>query len=140
MDKLLYYATYEFRVIGAFSSRVTLIANYQRRQVASIMSQAKFDKAVAIVQSLPKDGPVKPTQDDQLKTLTPYPIGTIGDVNTTRPGMLDFTGKAKWDAWNSIKGKSQEDAKKEYVESLLEILGKSESEDAKKWIAEIENA
>ena len=30
------------------------------------MSQAKFDKAVAIVQALPKDGPIKPTTDDQL--------------------------------------------------------------------------
>ena len=24
--------------------------------------------------------------------------GTIGDVNTARPGMLDFVGKAKWKA------------------------------------------
>lgn len=30
------------------------------------MSQAKFDKAVQIVQALPKDGPIKPSQDDQL--------------------------------------------------------------------------
>jgi hypothetical protein len=30
------------------------------------MSQTQFDKAVAIVQALPKDGPIKPTQDDQL--------------------------------------------------------------------------
>lgn len=22
-----------------------------------------------------------------------------------RPGMLDFKGKAKWDAWNALKGK-----------------------------------
>ncbi len=28
--------------------------------------QAQFDKAVAIVKALPPDGPVKPTQDDQL--------------------------------------------------------------------------
>ncbi|EOB00580.1 Acyl-CoA-binding protein, partial [Anas platyrhynchos] len=21
-----------------------------------------------------------------------------------RPGMLDFKGKAKWDAWNALKG------------------------------------
>jgi diazepam-binding inhibitor (GABA receptor modulating acyl-CoA-binding protein) len=28
--------------------------------------QAQFDKAVAIVKELPPDGPVKPTQDDQL--------------------------------------------------------------------------
>ena len=30
------------------------------------MSKAKFDKAVAIVQSLPKEGPIQPTQDEQL--------------------------------------------------------------------------
>ena len=23
-------------------------------------------------------------------------LATIGNVNTSRPGMLDFTGKAKW--------------------------------------------
>lgn len=32
----------------------------------TIMSEAKFNKAVEIVQSLPKEGPVKPSQDDQL--------------------------------------------------------------------------
>ena len=30
------------------------------------MSQAQFDKAVAIVQNLPKDGPIQPSQDDKL--------------------------------------------------------------------------
>ena len=30
------------------------------------MSKAKFDKAVAIVQSLPKEGPIQPTQEEQL--------------------------------------------------------------------------
>lgn len=29
-------------------------------------AEAKFNKAVSIVGSLPKDGPVQPTQDDQL--------------------------------------------------------------------------
>ena len=29
---------------------------------------------------------------------------TVGDCNTTRPGMMDFAGKAKWDAWNAKKG------------------------------------
>ena len=29
--------------------------------------------------------------------------------------MLDFTGKAKWDAWDAIKGTSQEDARAAYV-------------------------
>ena len=42
--------------------------------------------------------------------------GTVGNVNTSRPGMLDFTGKAKWDAWKGRDGMSQDDAKKAYIE------------------------
>lgn len=30
--------------------------------------------------------------------------------------MLDLKGKAKWDAWNGIKGTSSDDAKAKYVE------------------------
>ncbi|EEB92840.1 hypothetical protein MPER_08588, partial [Moniliophthora perniciosa FA553] len=60
------------------------------------MSKAKFDKAVEIVQSLPKDGPIKPTQDEQLYFYKYFKQATVGDVNISRPGLMDFTGKAKW--------------------------------------------
>lgn len=52
------------------------------------MSAAKFDQAVKIVGSMPKDGPVQPTQDDQLKFYGLFKQATIGDVNTSRPGMM----------------------------------------------------
>lgn len=35
------------------------------------MSERKFNKAVAIIQSLPKDGPIRPSQEDQLFVRTP---------------------------------------------------------------------
>jgi diazepam-binding inhibitor (GABA receptor modulating acyl-CoA-binding protein) len=35
--------------------------------------------------------------------------------------MMDFKGKAKWDAWDSKKGMSQEDAKQAYVDLLVEL-------------------
>ena len=37
------------------------------------MSKAKFDKAVAIVQSLPKQGPIQPSQEEQLYVRPPPP-------------------------------------------------------------------
>ena len=37
------------------------------------------------------------------------------DYFIERPGMFDFTGKAKWDAWNGRKGLTQNQAKHEYV-------------------------
>jgi diazepam-binding inhibitor (GABA receptor modulating acyl-CoA-binding protein) len=39
--------------------------------------------------------------------------------------VIDFTGKTKWDAWKKNEGMSQEDAKKKYVETLLNIFSKS---------------
>ncbi|KAJ7587393.1 acyl-CoA-binding protein [Mycena floridula] len=104
------------------------------------MTEAKFTKAVAIVQSLPKDGPIKPSTDEQLFFYKYYKQATIGDVNTARPGMLDFTGKAKWDAWDSVKGTSKEDAHAKYVEKLIEILKKADTAESKAFIAEIEAA
>ncbi|KAF6759883.1 hypothetical protein DFP72DRAFT_884509 [Ephemerocybe angulata] len=104
------------------------------------MSEAQFKKAAEIIQALPKDGPVKPTQDEQLYFYSYFKQATVGDVNTSRPGMLDFVGKAKWDAWKKVEGTSKEDAQKLYVEKFLEILEKSDDESSKKHIAEIKAA
>ena len=47
---------------------------------------------------------------------------TVGDINTERPGMLDFKGKAKWDAWSSKKGITQEEAKQAYIDLINDLL------------------
>ena len=48
--------------------------------------------------------------DEFLQLYSLFKQATVGDINTNRPGMLDFKGKAKWDAWEKVKGKSKEDA------------------------------
>ena len=56
----------------------------------------------------------------------PPPQPQVGDVNTSRPGMFDMTGKAKWDAWDKCKGKTNEEAMEAYimtVEGLKEKYG-----------------
>jgi len=104
------------------------------------MSSPKFDKAVKIVQGLPKEGRIQPSQADQLYFYARYKQATIGDVNTKRPGMMDFVGKAKWDAWNEIKGMSKNDAMEEYVDKLLKVLKNVDDDASKEYIAEIEAA
>ncbi len=40
----------------------------------------------------------------------------MGDVNTARPGgFLNFEANAKWDAWNSNKGKGKDESMAAYV-------------------------
>ncbi|KAG8903642.1 hypothetical protein FRB99_002917 [Tulasnella sp. 403] len=106
------------------------------------MSAAKFEKAVSIVNGLPKDGPVQPTQDERLTFYSLYKQATVGDNTTTRPGTfsLDLVGKAKWDAWDGQKGKSTEDAQKEYVDALIATLTKEGGDDAQKYLKELEAA
>lgn len=44
-----------------------------------------------------------------------------GDVSGPAPGMFDFVGKAKYNAWKKISGMSKEDAMAKYVELLTEV-------------------
>ncbi|XP_038150686.1 acyl-CoA-binding protein-like [Cyprinodon tularosa] len=80
------------------------------------MSEA-FEKAAEEVKVLKQ----KPDQGELTALYGLYKQGTVGDVNIDRPGMFDFTGKAKWDAWNAKKGLSKEEAMAAYVE-LVEKL------------------
>ena len=60
--------------------------------------------------------------DKKLQVYGLFKQATVGDVNTDRPGMLDFKGKAKWDAWNELKGTSQDDAKQQYIDLATALL------------------
>ena len=80
-----------------------------------------FQKAVDEVSNKIK----KTMSNDELKEIYAlFKQGTVGDINTTRPGMLDLKGKAKWDAWNSKKGMSQDEAKQKYIEVANQLKEK----------------
>lgn len=64
------------------------------------------------------------TDDELLQIYALFKQGTVGDNNTDKPGMLDFKGKAKWEAWNKVKGKSKEQAQAEYIELARNLLAK----------------
>lgn len=89
---------------------------------------------------------VRPTDEELKEIYALYKQGTVGDVNTgdyfkhyllhwsndlmrnlmhsDRPGMMDFKGKAKWDAWKSKSGMTQEAAKEAYVAKVTEVIAK----------------
>jgi acyl-CoA-binding protein len=53
-----------------------------------------------------------------------YKQGSIGDVNTEAPSNpFDFVGKAKYESWASLKGKSSTDAMTEYIELVKKLKG-----------------
>jgi len=74
---------------------------------------ADFDKAVKDSKALDQS---KLSNDQKLAIYSHYKQTTVGDCNIDRPGMLDVKGKAKWDAWNGLKGTTRDDAQKKYIE------------------------
>ena len=49
---------------------------------------------------------------------------TVGDCNTESPGMFDFKGKYKWQAWNGKKGMSKEEAEEKYIKLVEDLKSK----------------
>jgi acyl-CoA-binding protein len=79
--------------------------------------QVQFEQAVTDSKSLPE----KPDNMTLLKIYALYKQASSGDVDGKRPGFTDMVGRAKWDAWNELKGKSSDEAKQEYID-LIESL------------------
>jgi acyl-CoA-binding protein len=79
--------------------------------------KSTFEQAVAASKSLPE----RPDNQTLLKLYALYKQATAGDVEGKRPGFTDMVGRAKFDAWAGMKGKSANDAMQEYVD-LIESL------------------
>ena len=79
--------------------------------------KATFEQAVADSKNLPE----RPDNQTLLKLYALFKQATTGDAEGKRPGFTDMVGRAKWDAWNEIKGTGKDDAMKQYV-SLIEDL------------------
>jgi diazepam-binding inhibitor (GABA receptor modulating acyl-CoA-binding protein) len=77
----------------------------------------QFEQAVADSKTLSE----RPDNMTMLKLYALYKQGTAGDVDGKRPGFTDMVGRAKWDAWNELKGQSTEEAQQAYID-LVENL------------------
>jgi acyl-CoA-binding protein len=77
----------------------------------------RFEDAQVRVKTLPSQGP-----DVLLKLYGLFKQANAGDVTGKRPGMLDVKGRAKYDAWASRQGMSQDAAMEEYVNYVDQLL------------------
>ena len=79
--------------------------------------KASFEAAVANSKNLSE----RPDNATLLKLYALYKQATAGDNSEKKPGFGDMVGRAKWDAWNGMKGTSNEDAMQQYID-LIESL------------------
>ena len=79
--------------------------------------KTQFEASVANSKNLSE----RPDNATLLKIYALYKQATTGDNAEKKPGFGDMVGRAKWDAWNSLKGTSTDEAMQQYVD-LIESL------------------
>ena len=79
--------------------------------------KALFEAAVANSKNLSE----RPDNATLLKIYGLYKQATAGDVVDKKPGFSDMVGRAKWDAWNGLKGTASEAAQQQYID-LIESM------------------
>ena len=79
--------------------------------------KSRFDAAVAQSKNLSE----RPDNSTLLKIYGLYKQGTVGDNTEKKPGFGDMVGRAKWDAWNGLKGTAQDDAQQQYIDLIASL-------------------
>ena len=81
-----------------------------------------FDDAAEKVKTLSS----RPDNSTLLKLYSFYKQGSEGNVQGSRPGMLNVAGRAKFDAWKKLNGMSQEEAKDQYSQLVQNLINQEE--------------
>ena len=78
---------------------------------------ATFEAAVANSKNLSE----RPDNATLLKIYALYKQATAGDNTEKKPSFSDMDGRAKWDAWEKLKGTSADEAKQQYVDLITSL-------------------
>ncbi len=81
--------------------------------------KTRFEQASKDVKKLSE----RPSDDDMLSLYALYKQATDGDVSGSKPGMFDFVGRAKFEAWSELKGTDADTAMKRYIDKVKKLAG-----------------
>lgn len=84
--------------------------------------EEKFNAAVNVIRSLPKNGAYQPSHELMLRFYAYYKQATEGPNTVPRPNFWEVIKRAKWDAWSRLGNMSREEAMINYVEELKKIV------------------
>ena len=79
--------------------------------------KAQFEQAAANSKNLSE----RPDNATLLKIYALYKQASSGDNADKKPGFTDMVGRAKWDAWNALKGTSDTDAMQQYIDLIASL-------------------
>ncbi|WP_312304169.1 acyl-CoA-binding protein [Pulveribacter sp.] len=80
---------------------------------------AAFEAAVANSKNLSE----RPDNPTLLKIYALYKQATAGDNQDKKPSFSDIVGRAKWDAWEKLKGTGTAAAQQQYIDLIESLRG-----------------
>jgi peroxisomal 3,2-trans-enoyl-CoA isomerase len=89
-------------------------------------SSVDFEKAKSRLES----SSVEVDNETKLKLYGLYKQSTTGVCSISKPGLTDFVGRAKWSAWSSLGKMTQQDAQKEYIQTVQQLISSSTENDS----------
>jgi diazepam-binding inhibitor (GABA receptor modulator, acyl-CoA-binding protein) len=77
----------------------------------------QFEDAAASSKNLTE----RPDNATMLKIYSLYKQASVGDNTDKKPGFGDMVGRAKWDAWNNLKGTDGKAAMQQYIDLIATL-------------------
>ena len=78
---------------------------------------ATFEAAVAQSKNLSE----RPDNATLLKIYALYKQATAGYNTEKKPGFSDIVGRAKWEAWDKLKGTAADAAQQQYIDLIAAL-------------------
>ncbi|KAI0970928.1 acyl CoA binding protein-domain-containing protein [Xylaria arbuscula] len=133
---------------GLFSTTLVPVGKLSAYHAWKNTHNRVFVHALNTVKKIPKTGASRPPPADRLRLYGLYKQAMEGDVDGVMERPRPGTGmdadelqreKDKWDAWNSQSGLSRTEAKRRYVEALIDTMHRyATTPDALELVAELE--
>jgi len=104
--------------------RTSFLNNIIRRNTSNeVSSSVDFEKAKSRLES----SSIEVDNETKLKLYGLYKQSTTGICSNPKPGLTDFVGRAKWTAWSSLGKMTQQDAQKQYIQTVEQLISSSSS-------------
>lgn len=91
-----------------------------------------FQAAADYVGAAVQDDPNRYSTDIKLRLYAMYKQATAGDCCEAKPSFFNFSARAKWDAWNQLRGLTGDEAKRRYCLTLARLNPDWQSERAQR--------
>ena len=79
-----------------------------------------FKMSIDLIKTLSE----KCNNDELISVYKYYKQAKFGDINIKKPFIFNLKENTKWEAWNSVKGLSKEEAMNEYINLSINLYEK----------------